>query len=196
MQHQTDKPDILVLYDTYCKEIFHYVLTRTGDVEIAGDIASEVFFKAHRSLWRFRFTGVPIGAWLFKIAGNEVTSYYRKQKYTPLCLEAVLKKSGGIPPALKGDLEEEILAAQEIVNQNKAYLKVKDLLFKLPKKYQEVIVLHYMEEKSIPEIAFILDKKEGTVKSLISRGIAKLKKDEKVVRPWADSSRRKRVKVS
>jgi RNA polymerase sigma-70 factor (ECF subfamily) len=42
-------------------------------------------------------------------------------------------------------------------------------------KYQEVISLRYFEQRSVKEIAVILDKKEGTVKSLLSRGITKLK---------------------
>ena len=45
----------------------------------------------------------------------------------------------------------------------------------MPVKYQEVIALKYFEEKSIKEISEILGKKEGTIKSLISRGLQKLR---------------------
>lgn len=46
----------------------------------------------------------------------------------------------------------------------------------LPVKYQEVIALRYFEGKDIKEISEILDKSEGTVKSLLARGLEKLRK--------------------
>ena len=48
-------------------------------------------------------------------------------------------------------------------------------MLELPIKYQDVIMLRYFERKSVKEIAEILNKKEGTVKSLLSRGIRRLK---------------------
>ena len=47
---------------------------------------------------------------------------------------------------------------------------------KLPRKYQEVIVLRYFEKKQIKEVSEILGKKEGTVKSLLHRGLKELAK--------------------
>jgi|GEM_PF-5192842 len=46
----------------------------------------------------------------------------------------------------------------------------------MPLKYQEVLFLRFSEKRKLSEIALILDKKEGTVKSLLSRGLAKLRK--------------------
>ena len=54
------------------------------------------------------------------------------------------------------------------------FLLIHSKLKHLSLKYQEVISLKYFEEKSIKEICEILNKKEGTVKSLLSRGIEKL----------------------
>ena len=56
------------------------------------------------------------------------------------------------------------------------FKRINDLIKKLDIKYQDVISLKYFEHKSIKEIALILNKKEGTVKSLLSRGIDKLEK--------------------
>jgi RNA polymerase sigma-70 factor, ECF subfamily len=167
--------DVLKLYDDYESKIFHYVLHRTGDVEAARDITAEVFFKAHENRWRFQFTVAPISAWLFRIAGNEVSSFHRRKRYRPFCLETELTRSEMVPFSLRGDLRDEILNAQERVSRNAAFFRVLAELLKLPDKYQEVIVLHYLEEKTVPEIAEILGKRQGTVKSLISRGIRKLR---------------------
>jgi len=49
-------------------------------------------------------------------------------------------------------------------------------IVKLPDIYQQVIVLKYFEKKSSAEICLILGKREGTIKSLLHRGLKKLKK--------------------
>jgi RNA polymerase sigma-70 factor (ECF subfamily) len=69
----------------------------------------------------------------------------------------------------------EIQSAKLELERYKDYLKIQASLRKLPAKYQEVIALKYFEEKKIREIGVILNKKEGTVKSLLSRGLEQLK---------------------
>ena len=178
MQYQdTDgKIDVLKLYDTYYDAIFRYVLNRTGDAEVSRDIAAEVFFKVHRHRWKYVFTGAPISAWLYRIAGNEVTTWQRRCKYRPVDLDNALQRNGVLPASLRGDLQEEIHAAQALVDQNAAFSRVLMQMKKLPSKYQEVIVLRFLEEKSIREISILLGKKEGTVKSLVSRGLTLLRR--------------------
>jgi RNA polymerase sigma-70 factor (ECF subfamily) len=53
---------------------------------------------------------------------------------------------------------------------------VKNALGTLPPKYQEVIALRFNEDKKMVEIAEILGKPEGTVRSLLSRALTKLRK--------------------
>ncbi len=167
--------DTLRVFDEFYTRIFRYVLGRVGDAEVARDITAEVFFKMIRSRLRLRLTRAPVSAWLFRVAGNEIATFHRRRKYRPVQLEAALNDSGALPPSLCGDLRSELSAIEEAVNRNDMYLKVHRGLVKLPDKYQEVIVLHYLEGQTVPEIALLLGKREGTVKSLISRGIAKLK---------------------
>ncbi|MBN2716673.1 MAG: RNA polymerase sigma factor [Deltaproteobacteria bacterium] len=175
-QDALGKIDVLKLYDTYYDDIFRYVLNRTGDVEMSRDITADVFFKVYRHRWKYVFTSAPVSAWLYRIAGNEVVSAHRNTTRRPLLLDGELQHSDVVPVALRGDLQEEIQQAQEQVNRNAAFQRVNQQLKKLPSKYQEVIVLRYLEEKSIKEIALLLGKREGTVKSLISRGISQLKR--------------------
>ena len=166
--------DALQVYDEFYTRIFRYVLHRVGDVEAARDITAEVFLKMVRHRLRFRFTNAPVSAWLFRIAGNEISSFYRKERGRSVRLEE-RAHDGGLPESLRGDLDAELSAAQEAVDRRSSFFRVCGRIRKLPEKYQEVIVLHYLEEQTVPQIARLLGKKEGTVKSLISRGIAKLK---------------------
>ncbi|SEN16608.1 RNA polymerase sigma-70 factor, ECF subfamily [Mucilaginibacter gossypiicola] len=55
------------------------------------------------------------------------------------------------------------------------YNRIRKNLLKLDVKYQEVISLRYFEQKTNTEISEILDKNEGTIKSLLSRGLEKLR---------------------
>ena len=71
--------------------------------------------------------------------------------------------------------EEERRRIEEELKNYDDFILIQKKLEKLPVKYQEVIALKYFEEKSIKEISEILGKKEGTVKSLISRGLQKLR---------------------
>ncbi len=61
------------------------------------------------------------------------------------------------------------------LRENHEFATVQKQLLQLSIKYQEVVALRYFEEKSIYEISAILGKKEGTVKSLLSRGLEKLR---------------------
>jgi len=72
-------------------------------------------------------------------------------------------------------MDEEKNEVEKQLQQSKDFVNVQQKLLLLPVKYQEVIALKYFEEKSIKEIVEILEIKEGTIKSLLSRGIEKLK---------------------
>ncbi len=168
------------LFDYYFDKIFHYILYRTGNAETARDIAAEVFFKAQKNIKNFRFMGYPFSAWLYRMAGNEIISYFRHKKFEPLSIEAYLEDNKIEGPASRQDLSEEIIKAQELADSNGAYCAVKQALFKLDPIYQEVIVLKFLQEKSIKEICEILGKKEGTVKSLISRALEMIRKEDGV----------------
>ena len=71
--------------------------------------------------------------------------------------------------------EEEKNQLEKELQQHENFVLMQQKIKLLPLNYQEVIVLRYFEQKTIKEIALIKNKKEGTVKSLLSRGIEKLK---------------------
>lgn len=67
------------------------------------------------------------------------------------------------------------MEAEEELKRYQDFLKVQEKISQLPIKYQEVITLRFFEKKKIKEISEILGKKEGTIKSLLHRGLEKLK---------------------
>ncbi len=161
------------LYDKYYSRIFSYTLKRTANLEIAQDITSETFFKALKKLWQFRWRNIPFSSWLYRIASNEIANYFRKNKYKPISLEKIPEPITVSNPSI------EILEAEQELKKHQDFLMLRKEISKLPIKYQEVITLRFFEKKQIKEIAEILGKRGGTIKSLLSRGLEKLKNSVK-----------------
>ena len=161
------------LYDAYYSAIFNYVFKRIGEFELSRDIVSEVFLKAYAGIARFRWKGISIKSWLYRIASNEIRLYFRSKKYRPQLFaqtyEELIFREGNTPLQMEKDQWE---VQQEQFAQ---FQKIQKALKELPIKYQEVIALKYFEQMDIEEIMQISGKKKGTVKSLLSRGMKRLK---------------------
>ena len=162
------------ILEEHYEPIFGYVLKRTGHVHNAQDIVSETFFKALDRLWQFRWQNVSISSWLYRIATNEVNQYYRKNKKKHISIEELIEKSG-IELQDEHNLIHEIIEQEQELESAHQWREARKHISELSEKYQEVLSLRFFEEKKISEISEILGKKEGTIKSLLSRGIAQLK---------------------
>lgn len=163
------------LYNQNYPAILNYCIRRTGDVELAQDITAETFVKALKNISRFEWRGSSFSAWLYRVAGNELASYFRKGTYKAVSLE-YLRESQGFEPAACQELEAELIAAQEELARQREFLACRQQISRLPLKYQEIIALRFFAGKSHKEIAGILGKPEGTVKSLLHRGLERLRK--------------------
>ena len=169
---KTDAYAFGLLYDEYYKKIFGYVLHRTANVEVTKDIVSEVFLKALQNIGHFEWRGIPFSAWLYRIAEHEISNGYKRNKHI-----IFLKQDAENSEILSDiSIEDEIACAEAEIQKQEEFLLLHKCIVKLPHIYQLVIVLKYFEKKLISEICAILGKREGTVKSLLNRGIKKLKK--------------------
>ena len=164
-----------LVFDTYYTSIFGYIFRRVGDYDTSRDIASETFLKAFLNINNFKWKGISISFWLYRIANNEMMQFYRKQKYAPRSLDFIIETNGWDIIDAK-TTEEEKSRLESEMSRHKDFLSIQKKIKDLSIIYQEVIALRYFEQKSINEISEILEKNEGTVKSLLSRGIEKLKK--------------------
>jgi len=160
------------LYDRYYSQIFGYVLRRTASIDIAQDVTSEVFFKALKNLGQFHWRGTPFSSWLYRIASHEIANYFRRNKQEQFCLKEVYNSISISNPSA----EAELLEAEAEIKRHEEFLTLHQSISKLSIKYQEVITLRFFENKQIREIGEILGKREGTVKSLLHRGLEKLRK--------------------
>jgi len=159
------------LYDEYYPRIINYTLRRTASIQIAQEVTSTVFFKALENIGRFKWRDIPFSAWLYRIASNEIANYYRGNGHKEYSLEHLShsRVMAGSSIELEAcDVEADLLRHED-------FLALHRRIARLPLKYQEVITLRFFEDKQIHEIGEILGKPEGTVKSLLHRGLAKLR---------------------
>lgn len=160
------------LFKLYYKQIFGYIFRRTGNFDDTADIAADTFLKAFRHIHNFKYTGISVKVWLYRIATNEVNLYFRlKQKHNSI-FELINIEDKNV---FKDYIVEDKREIESELERHEQFLSVLKELKTLPVKYQEVIALRYFEGKDNKEIAEILNINEGTLKSLLSRGIEKLR---------------------
>ena len=151
-----------MLYDKYYKEILGYIYHCTCGTDVTEDLTSNVFLTAFRHLGRYKWQQVPFKAWLYRIATNEVRMHWRRQKRITNFSRQISEPAGSDTTG-----SEHISTQEEYRLLHKAMMELKS-------KYRTVIILRYFEDKAIVEICRITGKKEGTIKSQLHRGLARL----------------------
>ncbi len=141
------------LFRRYQLPLYTYIYEWVRDEQTALDLVQEVFIRAVRHLGTLR-EDAKFGSWLFGIAHQQAAQYWRKRQRHLVALDEV---EGEVPdgPEEPG----EWLLRQE---DNTRFLQA---LERLPILQRSVLVLHFMEELSLEEIAGITGVGIGTVKS-------------------------------
>jgi RNA polymerase sigma-70 factor, ECF subfamily len=161
------------LFHLYYKPIFGYILRRTGNFDDSADIAAETFLKAFRNIHKFKYSGISVKVWLYRIATNELNMFFRNRQKIHSVFERLVTEDNSV---FKEYLEDDRAGLENELQKHDQFMSVLKELKTLPVKYQEVISLRYFEGKENKEIAVILNINEGTLKSLLSRGLEKLRK--------------------
>jgi len=154
------------LYLLHYDDVLRYCARRLFDGHAAEDVTSTVFFKVMHHLNSFDGGATDFRSWLLRIATNAVNDYLRDAKRrAELVQKAVINTQAESVFVI--DRSDELL-------ERKALLK--EAVLGLKPKYQTVITLRFFENMKLTEIAACLGKKPSTVRSLLSRGTAKLRK--------------------
>ena len=159
-------------YDLYFDDIFRYVLHRLANVAAAEDVTAQTFYRALKSRRTFRWKGVPLSAWLYRIATNEVNGYLRKKGREPRMRSEAALDHQSADPGCQPD--RELIAAEEEVARHEDFLALHAGIEKLPHRDQALLTLRYFEGKSFAEIAPILGQREGTLRMRNLRALKKL----------------------
>jgi RNA polymerase sigma-70 factor (ECF subfamily) len=157
---QKDPALFAELYEINFERVYAYVGRRVGDRAETEDVTSEVFHQALANLKRFEWRGIPFAAWLFRIAANLISDRWQRSG------REVSDDSGVI------ELAQVSPAEIEEVERRATLFRLVDTL---PAEQRRVVVLRFVEQKSIKEVAREVRKTEGAVKQLQFRALSNLK---------------------
>jgi RNA polymerase sigma-70 factor (ECF subfamily) len=163
---QGDPEAFSILYERYIKRIYNYVFYRTGSAYDAEDLTERVFHRAFGHIRTYNNRGVPFSAWLYRIAHNLVANWHRdnsRRKEVPLEDRTVISVHHTHP-------EIELVNTQE----KEVLLKV---IRSLPEDRQQLLILKFVEHLSNQEVAVIMSRSEGAIKSLYHRTLLTLREE-------------------
>lgn len=139
----------------YQGPIFRFLFHFTGHPGEAEDVAQETFLMVHRKL-HLHQTGQPFTGWLFTIARNLAVSHHRKRAPAPYDPEVVAAAIRDVT-----DSPEEALLMKEAADE------LHHSLQRLPEEFREVLILRYILDLPLQDVAQLLDIPEGTAKSRV-----------------------------
>jgi RNA polymerase sigma-70 factor (family 1) len=148
------------LFETYFEDVRRYVLYRSGNDEVATDIAQETFMR----IWEKQMTPDPkqVKGLLFKIAGDLFVSQYRKEK-------VAFNFFNTFQPSNKSLTPEDEINFRELQNAYDAALK------SMPEKQRTVFLMNRIDELKYKEIAEQLDLSIKAVEKRMSQALNHLK---------------------
>ncbi len=147
------------LFERYYDKMYRFAYVRTGDTSGAEEIAAEVFVAAAKGIARYRETGAPFAAWLYRIARNLTADHLERRRKRPtVALDDVDVASG----AWDGAVED----AADIAKALRA----------LTHEQQEVLLLRFFSDCSLEETAGAMSKTVGAIKVLQHRALAAMRR--------------------
>lgn len=151
------------IFDTYSPGIYRYAYRLLGDMELARECMSETFSRYLDAVKRDSGPDNYLQAYLYRIAHNWVTDYYRSKVPPSLPLDAELQADSADEPH---QAVTELLDAEQL----------RAALALLTPDQRHVIILKYLEDWDIETIARSLNKPAGAVKALQHRALEALRR--------------------
>lgn len=160
------------LVNKYKLQIYNLAYRLLGNREEAKDVSQEAFFRAYRSLSKYKIT-YSFFTWIYTISINVCRNHLKDNKK----MQMVSLES---PSSLEEDefelpIASEELTPEEILHRKRNDAIVQRIVNQLPKKYRAVVVLKYIHGLQYNEIANIVNLPLGTVKIQIHRARKVLK---------------------
>jgi RNA polymerase sigma-70 factor (ECF subfamily) len=150
------------LFDSCYPRLARYAYARIGNHTDAEDIASEVFMRALESLDSYQERGLPMEAWLFRIAHNLVVDRFRRATR----FERVDEPVEGLP-----DLPDPAHIAEERLMM----ADVRTAMDRLTPEQRDVVALRFFAGLASKEVAAALNKSDGAVREMQRAALEKLR---------------------
>ena len=160
----SSKKEFSKIYDRYIQKIYRFIYLKVGSKETAQDLTAEVFTRS----WRFyqKYGSQTIknhSAFLFKSARNILAEYYRKRGQANILSIEELKEVSDTGQNF--DKENALIDLE----------RLKKLILQLSDDEQTALLLYYLDNLPVSEIADIIEKSENTTRVIIHRALKKLR---------------------
>jgi RNA polymerase sigma-70 factor, ECF subfamily len=156
---QQDPARFADLYELNFERVYAYAIRRIGSRAEAEDLTADVFHHALANLKRFEWRGIPFAAWLFRIAANLLADRWQRS---------------GREVADESQIESAQVGPEEIEEVDRRATLFR-LVSTLPEDQRRVVVMRFVDQKSIKEVAREVGRTEGAVKQLQFRALTNLR---------------------
>ena len=153
------------LYERYAQNIFVFLFAQLENRLDAEDITEDVFLRAWHSLPKYKDRGFAFSAYLYRIARNALIDHHRSTKRAKL-----------VP------VEDVTLKAEDVASDpSQSYLtnlehrELREALSKLPEDYSQVLVLRFINSLEPAEVAKVMKRSNGAVRTLQHRALKSLR---------------------
>ena len=149
------------LCEYFYDKVYRFLFYKVSNTEDAEDLTNEVCLRAIKSL---KHQKGSVEAWIFKIAANMATDFYRRRD---------VRKNVENRDDIDQNIYDEKSSSEDMLLQRELQQK----LTNLTREQQDVIILRFIEGYDTKEIAELLKKPEGAVRALQFRALTALKKE-------------------
>ena len=161
--HRFDEQALIEVYDRYSPELYRYAVRMYADQDLAEECVAETFSRFLTALKHGNGPRQHLRAYLYRVAHNWITDYYRRQQPPTVQLDTEVMPDADI------DLHDSLI--QDLEQQ-----EVRSALFLLTPDQRQVVTLKYIEGWRNKEIAQAMGKPVGAVKSLQHRALNSLRR--------------------
>ena len=162
------------LVERYYQEIYAFAYKQTLDIELSMDLTQEIFITVLKGLPLFEPKKASFRTWLYRVASNKITDYYRSSYHRQLSLETEL-----------ADAKQEYYDGMEDIYIQKIYdeqliRKAMVILVGFGNEWVQIFQWKLFQDKTFHEIAKELNLSENTVKTRYYTMQKKLRRELKL----------------
>ncbi len=155
------------LYDQNADDIYRFIFFKTGKKEEANDLCSLSFLKTWEHIQKNSLSNKEtLRALLYKITRNVIIDYYRSSRQDNVSLDDEENKIDVVDENINIELEISTQIDYELLSQK---------MMEIKNEYREIVVMRYVNELSLDEIAEITGKKKMNIRVLLHRALKALK---------------------
>lgn len=161
-----DKESFSIIYRHYHPHIKSYFLQRNIDAGTCEDLASAVFERSFKGIANFKWQGLSLSSWLYKIARNVLIDFFRSSQRSRI---------DSYPTQDLEDLPSNGETPEEVALRTETGFFIGNLLATLPKREAKIIYLKFFEGYTNKVIAKLLQISETNVGTIIYRTVGKFR---------------------